>query len=135
MFIFVLQILTMSVTSQPCIPFSEMVKELSVWNYLEWWSWRVQGCLAHLVVWHLGPVIHQKMNVHKLPVVSVGQLVCIPTDGYTVQLPLVEFGVGKPAVKKGKKQLMFFKNLSNLSRLLRILTTYKNMVAFVKVTF
>ena len=44
------------------------------------------------------------MNVHKLPVVSVGQLVYTPADGYKVQSPRVEFGVGRPTELKKKKE-------------------------------
>lgn len=77
------------------------------------------------------------MNVHKLPVVSIGQLVYTPADGYTVQLPLVESGVGRPAAqKKSKEQLMLYcKNSSKLSFEYELIPTTYNMAAFVKGTF
>lgn len=73
-------------------------------GYLEWWNWRVQVYLAHLVTWRLGPVVHQRKSVHRPPGESGGQWGCTPTGGYIAQLLLVECGAGRPGNKKRKKK-------------------------------
>lgn len=73
-------------------------------GYLEWWNWRVQVSLAHLVTWHLGPVVHRRKSAHKPPGESGGQWGCTPTDGYIAQLLLVECGAGRPKKTKQNKQ-------------------------------
>lgn len=73
-------------------------------GYLEWWNWRVQVYLAHLVTWRLGPVVHQRKSVHRPPGESGGQWGCTPTGGYIAQLLLVECGAGRPGNKKKEKR-------------------------------
>lgn len=72
-------------------------------GYLEWWNWRVQVSLAHLVTWRLGPVVHRRKSAHRPPGESGGQWGCTPTDGYIARLLLVECGAGRPKTRQKEK--------------------------------
>lgn len=66
-------------------------------GYLEWWNWRVQVCLARLVTWRLGPVVHRRKSARRPPGESGGPWACTPAGGYIARLLRGECGAGRPA--------------------------------------